>query len=91
MRPLTAHKSFLRSVSNISRALRKPEDIPQFDKAYERDLTNRLGPGPAAYQSILKVERNVAKLKGTTFGSAERPLSQGRPGPGPAKYRNNEV
>jgi len=39
----------MKSKNTIGNELRKPESIKVYSREYERDYSNKIGPGPAAY------------------------------------------
>jgi len=76
--------SFHAGLTNFSREVRGEQDrIKMYTHEYERDMTNKEGPGPAAFQ--LNVVPRAAP--GQKFCRAVRTLSNiKKTTPGPTKY-----
>ena len=87
IRPLTNHKSFImQNKHTIGQEERRTDKISIYCREYERDYSNKLGPGPAAYQPPQNKYMKVP-IKGCSMGRAKRHLTSGQFGPGPTSYK----
>ena len=59
--------------------------VMQYEAAYERDYSNRIGPGPAAY-SKMDDKFKTDRFKKRAFTKSIRLLAGVKDGPGPAGY-----
>ena len=84
-RPLTAHKSHNMAQQLFNRARKDTMKIQVYDKSYERSFKNSLGPGPAAYGKMYRVN-STDRFKETAFTRSKRKLTQPDIGPSPADY-----
>ena len=62
--------------------------INVYDRSYERDFKNRIGPGPAAYSKMYKVN-STDRFRQTAFSKQKRKLTEPESGPGPAQYETH--
>jgi len=82
-RLLSKHMSFHAGISFFSKEVRGDQDrIKMYTHEFERDMTNKEGPGPAAFQFNV-VPRPLA---GQKFGKAARVLHVKKDTPGPNVY-----
>ena len=51
-KPLTSALTFSNSSQNFTRQSKDTMKVNVYSREYERDYSNRIGPGPAAYSSI---------------------------------------
>jgi hypothetical protein len=62
--------------------------VMRYAPEYERDYSNRIGPGPAAY-STLSTAVKTDNFKFRAFPKTKRLLTQEKKGPGPQDYKTH--
>lgn len=70
----------------FGRAKKDTLHVNIYEQVYERDYSNRVGPGPGAYAHLYQEVRETDRFKQTAFGKKVRDLTMGLGGPGPNHY-----
>ncbi|CDW75687.1 UNKNOWN [Stylonychia lemnae] len=87
-RPFSQASSFLRANSQTFPKEQRGE-IKVYDTVYEREYSNKIGPGPCGYDTIYS-SKYLSKNAKVSFSKAKRDQSSSMiKGPGPGYYEND--
>ena len=70
----------------FGRAKKDTLHVNIYEQVYERDYSNRVGPGPGAYAHLYQELRSTDRFKQPAFSKNVRALTMGLKGPGPDHY-----